>query len=144
MTDKLRDVRQAADYLMEIMPLYGEGTKGERYIQTILTHLTALEKEREELRAAVRDLDAANDAGTCREVEYLLNIACEKHAASRTLVPELVAEIRRLREVLAWYGDNYNNYKYDVTKHDPAFDCAIDEDDGQRARDAIGGVDDCR
>ncbi|CAB4139796.1 hypothetical protein UFOVP353_39 [uncultured Caudovirales phage] len=53
---------------------------------------------------------------------------------------ELVAEIRRLREVLAWYGDNYNNYKYNVTKHDPAFDCAIHEDDGQRARDAIGGV----
>jgi hypothetical protein len=105
-------------------------------------------KEIEELANAATDGDWYDDLSRCSNCGGVADNGhdrCDPPSAyfckRCEAFPELVAEIRRLREVLAWYGDNYNNYKYDVTKHDPAFDCAIDEDGGQRARDAIGGVD---
>lgn len=57
-------------------------------------------------------------------------------AASRTLVPELVTEIHRLREVLEWYGHHLQWYGHhlDLGAH------TVELDKGQRARDAIGGV----
>ncbi len=52
-------------------------------------------------------------------------------AASRTAIPELIAEVRRLREVLEFYADQ-NRY----LGHDPEMWWG---DRGQRARDALKG-----
>ena len=54
-------------------------------------------------------------------------------------VPQLVAEVERLREALRWYGDRVQDY-FGVTDDKTWSTASIElqEDHGQRARAALG------
>lgn len=71
---------------------------------------------------------------------------CAYIVAACNAVPELLAEVRRLRGVLAWYGDEAN-YRYVVMPEDlvelgeaDPVSSAILDDGGDRAREALAGA----